>query len=178
MKTWFKRSFAFDSPAWLMPNLVQRLRGTPARMEEAVSDVSSHALTRRDGEHWSIQENAGHLLHLEPLWLGRVNDILNGAEALRDADLTNSGTEVANYNDAPLSQILSDFRTARHELVRRVEGQGEDVAEKSSTHPRLGQSMRLIDLIVFVAEHDDHHLARIHQMQRESGDDLTSRDAV
>jgi len=31
----------------------------------------------------------------------------------------------------------------------------------SALHPRLGTPLRLIDHALFVAEHDDHHLARI-----------------
>jgi hypothetical protein len=34
----------------------------------------------------------------------------------------------------------------------------------SSLHPRLQQPMRLIDHALFVAEHDDHHLARITEL--------------
>jgi hypothetical protein len=35
---------------------------------------------------------------------------------------------------------------------------------RSLLHPRLKQPMRLVDHLYFVAEHDDHHLARIWEM--------------
>ena len=35
------------------------------------------------------------------------------------------------------------------------------VQTRTATHPRLGTPMRLIDLALFVAEHDEHHLATI-----------------
>jgi hypothetical protein len=38
--------------------------------------------------------------------------------------------------------------------------------ERAAKHPRLGKPMRLIDLVLFVAEHDEHHLARITQLKR------------
>ena len=34
----------------------------------------------------------------------------------------------------------------------------------SRLHPRLKQPMRLVDHLYFVAEHDDHHLAKIWEM--------------
>jgi hypothetical protein len=34
-------------------------------------------------------------------------------------------------------------------------------------HPRLNQPMRVVDLLFFVAEHDDYHLARISELIRE-----------
>jgi hypothetical protein len=47
---------------------------------------------------WSIQENAGHLLDVEPLWAGRLDDVLACASELRSWDLTNRTTDEANYN--------------------------------------------------------------------------------
>jgi hypothetical protein len=35
-------------------------------------------------------------------------------------------------------------------------------------HPRLGTPMRLVDMMFFVAEHDDHHLATITELARAS----------
>ncbi|MBE3135108.1 MAG: DinB family protein, partial [Acidobacteria bacterium] len=36
-------------------------------------------------------------------------------------------------------------------------------------HPRLNQRIRLLDLMVFAAEHDDHHLARLSELLRLGG---------
>jgi hypothetical protein len=36
-------------------------------------------------------------------------------------------------------------------------------------HPRLQQPMRVVDMAFFVAEHDDHHLARMTQLARMFG---------
>lgn len=166
MKSWFDRSFSFDLPVWLFPNLVERLRGTPARAEEIVNLLPLPLLTRRDSEHWSIQENIGHLLDLEPLWLGRVEDILSGTSRLREADLTNRKTHAEQHNSKPVEKILRNFRMARLKLVEQVENSDEEIIERVAIHPRLGQPMRLLDLVYFVVEHDDHHLARIRQLQR------------
>ena len=86
---WFQREFAFDFPVEKYPDILERLRGTPARAEEKSRLISPEILRRRLDETWSVQENIGHLLDLEPLWAGRVDDILAGAKTLREADLTN-----------------------------------------------------------------------------------------
>lgn len=167
MKRWFDRSFSFDLPVWLFPNLVERLRGTPARAEEMANVLPLPLLTRRDSEQWTIQENIGHLLDLEPLWLGRVEDILSGTSRLREADLTNRKTHAAQHNSKSVQELLRNFRMARLKLVGYVENSDEEIIEKAAIHPRLGQPMRLLDLVYFVVEHDDHHLARIRQLWRE-----------
>ena len=53
-------------------------------------------------------------------------------------------------------------------LVARLEDLDEAGVERSSQHPRLGQPMRVIDMAIFAAEHDDHHLARIGELLRAS----------
>ena len=163
---WFEREFTFDLPAWMYPNVVERLRGTPARVEELVREESADLLARRDGERWSMQENIGHLLDLEPLWIGRVDDILQGAERLRDADLTNRKTHEADHNSAPVASLLGAFRAARERLVRLLDEMDDAALARAATHPRLEQPMRLVDLIFFVAEHDDHHLAQVTGLKR------------
>jgi hypothetical protein len=161
---WFERVFHFDLPPWLMPNVIERLRGTPARVEDRVARVGTPVLVRRDGDHWSIQENIGHLLDLEALWLGRIDDFEAGEERLRAADLTNRATHQAGHNDRPIGQILEAFRTARAVLVHRLETLAPAVRLRTAFHPRLDQVMRPIDHAFFVAEHDDHHLARIAEL--------------
>jgi uncharacterized damage-inducible protein DinB len=169
MMQWFDRPFAFDLPKWMYPNVVERLRGTPARANMIVSGIGKEVLTRREGERWSIQENLGHLLDLEPLWMGRIHDILQGRERLRDADLTNRKTHEADHNSANLSDLLSSFHEARTRIVHILDELDESRIEQSATHPRLEQPMRLLDLLFFVAEHDDHHLAQITRIKDLSG---------
>lgn len=161
---WFERKFEFVFPVEQYPNLCARLRGTPARVEELVHDVSREVLVRKTADKWSAQEHAGHLLDLESLWLARVDDFLKGGETLTAADLTNRKTHEAKHNARQVSEILSEFRTARFELVDRVGKFQADMFSRSMLHPRLKQPMRLVDHLFFVAEHDDHHLAKIWEM--------------
>lgn len=163
---WFDRKFSFDLPAELYPNVVERLRGTPARAEDIVCGVPPEVLTRRDGDTWSAQENIGHLLDGEPLCTGRVADIVNGRPRLRDADLTNRKTYDANHNAASIDDILSSFRVLRAKLVYQLDELPDSVIERAATHPRLKQPMRLLDWVFFVAEHDDHHLAHVTRLKR------------
>jgi uncharacterized damage-inducible protein DinB len=161
---WFERRFAFDVPNSLFANIVERVRGTPARVEERVRGVSTTTLTLRVGDTWSIQENVGHLLDLEPLWLTRVEELASGATELAAADLQNRKTHQANHNALPLASLLEAFRRERRRLTVRLDDADAALLERTALHPRLQTPMRLIDLAVFVAEHDDHHLARIGEL--------------
>jgi uncharacterized damage-inducible protein DinB len=161
---WFERKFEFSFPVELYPNLCARLRGTPARLEETLRDHSPRVLTGKVQEKWSAQEHAGHLLELEPLWLARVGDYVESSSQLTATDLANRKTDQANYNARPLEQILTAFRAARETLMTRVVGLEPSLFARAIPHPRLQTPMRLVDHLYFVAEHDDHHLARIWEL--------------
>jgi len=163
---WFQRKFKFDFPADLHPNLRVRLRGTPARLEELTQGLDEEQLRSRLEEKWSIQENAGHLLDLEELWITRLDEFLRGAETLTAAEITNMKTHRAHHNDRRLLEILSAFRRTRLDWIDRLDGLREEDFSRSALHPRLQLPMRLVDSLLFVAEHDDHHLATIWEMRR------------
>jgi uncharacterized damage-inducible protein DinB len=163
---WFERKFDFTFPIEQYPNVCVRLRGTPARLEEMLRSVSRGVLVRKPEHKWSAQEHVGHLFDLEPLWMARVDDFLAGGVTLTMADLTNRKTDEANHNARPLPDILAAFRAARLRLVDRVEAFQPALFTRSLLHPRLKQAMRLVDHLYFVAEHDDHHLARIWELIR------------
>lgn len=159
---WFARSFPFPVPAELLPNLASRLRGTPARLEELLSGIVPEWMEAKPGGSWSIQEHAGHLLDMEPLWLSRVEDYSSGASELTPTDLQNKKTDAANHNAQPLNGILRGFRDTRAALLRRIERPDLQGLTRSIPHPRLRTPMGIADHLYFVAEHDDHHLAAIH----------------
>jgi uncharacterized damage-inducible protein DinB len=163
---WFQRSFEFALPASRFPSLLERLRGTPARLDERTRGVPVEHLTRAYPDRWSAQENVGHLLDLEPLWLRRAEQYFAGENELAPADLTNRITIDANHNARNLGDLLSDFRAARMELVRLLTNADDAIVTRTAVHPRLKRELRLIDHVEFVAEHDDHHLAMIGALTR------------
>ena len=168
-RRWFDREFELGLPLKALPDVLERIRGTPVRLEERTGQLDPETLTCRLGDEWSIQENVGHLVDLEPLWSGRVDDLVSGASDLRPADLENRKTHEAQHNLRGQAELLAEFRELRHALVSRVETLSDDETRRTAQHPRLNQPMTVVDLLFFVAEHDDHHLAQISRLMREAG---------
>ena len=147
------------------PEIIERLRGTPLRLRERTSGMDPSLLTCRGEGRWSIQEHAGHLLDLEALWYGRIEDFEAGAATLRPADLENRATWEADHNAGSLEAIRKEFEVQRGRFLEAVEGMGPEGLARTSHHPRLDQPMTVVDLLFFVAEHDDHHLASITEIR-------------
>ena len=165
---WVERKFNFsqrdgfpDFPLEIFPVIIERFRGTPARLEEITKGLSEKILTFNPDSKWSIKEHAGHLIDLEELGEKRLDDYLNGKEILSPADMTNKKTSEAGYNQKNISELLKEFRSAREHIIKRLENLTKEQASVISIHPRLNQKMRIIDWVYFMSEHDDHHLTSI-----------------
>lgn len=163
---WIERVFRFDFPPAKFPDLLERWRGTPARLEERVGGLPKELLVRSGESGWSIQQNVGHLLDLEYLAAARIEQILRGETELIAADMTNSKTNEADHNARDIDDLLTDFRRGRFKTVARLEDLSESDWGKSAWHPRIKQPMRIVDILHFDSEHDDYHLGRIGELIR------------
>jgi uncharacterized damage-inducible protein DinB len=161
-------------PIEFAPNVWVRLAGTPDRLAALAvrAEGASPVLTDFPAPGWSIAEQFGHLGDLEPLWLGRLDDFDAGETMLRVADLTNRATTAAGHGTHSLAELARRFATRRAELLRRTSALLPSDWERYALHPRLRIPMRLIDFMLFVAEHDDHHLAEICWLLSHSGRDV------
>jgi hypothetical protein len=81
---WVDREFDFTFPLEDYQKFLDRLKNNPAKLSNLVTSQPKEVLVRRVGESWSIQENAGHLVTVELLFIKRVDDYLNGASVLTE----------------------------------------------------------------------------------------------
>jgi uncharacterized damage-inducible protein DinB len=165
---WVHRKFNFDDiPVDLFPEMLERLRGLPARAEGLVRGQPEDLLTSKaeDGG-WSIREHLGHLISVDDLLEARLNDYDAGVETLTAADMSNQRTIRADYNQIPTGDILHAMRERRAGLVRRLDSLSPEDFGRTAHHPRLEMPMRTVDAVFFFAEHDIYHLARITELIR------------
>jgi len=166
---WTERKFALDNSPGLLPNMLERLRGTPVRLRHICKDLDAKDLEFKHGDAWSIKEHLGHLSDLEDLHEGRLDDFIERKDPLRAADMSNDATYKANHNHQGLDHLLRVFETKRQTLIQRFLRLDEETQKYASMHPRLKQKMRPVDMAFFTAEHDDQHLAIIREILNRIG---------
>lgn len=164
MTKWLDRRFGYEPPAGEYPMILERLRGTPARVEEKATRLRERERVLKRGDEWSIQEHLGHLVDLEALWSRRTEEFLAGAKELAAADMSNRATKERLHNARAIAAIVAEFRVARGRWIDRLDAATDADVVRTAFHPRLQRPMRLIDLCFFVAEHDDHHLAIVTRL--------------
>ena len=155
---WVDRRFNHELTPEHFPALLERFRGTPARVATLGWMPASLRTARQDGR-WSIQEHIGHLLDLEALGEQRLDDFRGRVPTLTAADLTNRTTHEANHNRAEWWELIQAFTGARETLVAGLEALTADVIAHKAIHPRLKRPMNVPEWVFFMCEHDDHHLA-------------------
>ncbi|MEO6442845.1 MAG: hypothetical protein ABIO46_12800 [Chitinophagales bacterium] len=53
-------------------------------------------------------------------------------------------------------------------MIDRLENADEKLINAVAIHPRLQIKVRLTDMVYFTCEHDDHHLAKMRSITRQS----------
>lgn len=57
LEKWFDRKFNYGNKSNIFPAVIERLSGTPARLEEKLKGIPEKALTLALDNSWTIKEN-------------------------------------------------------------------------------------------------------------------------
>jgi len=158
---WFDRNFPPVEDNGLLPGIIERLEGTPARLAEKIGRLPVDPDKGLPTGKWSVKKEIGHLTDLEPLWYERLFQVIGGVPDMKAADLTNRKTHETPHDAKTYGELVAEFRTEREKFIAKLRSLKDDDLNKTSLHPRLKTPMKVIDLALFVAEHDDHHLAQM-----------------
>jgi uncharacterized damage-inducible protein DinB len=161
---WFEREFYLGLPDDELQQLLNRLADTPDRILNLVSNLSDELMSKKPNGKWSIKENIGHLVDLEELHSNRIDDFIEDRKNLRQADLQNKKTENAGHNIKTIDQLIIELKKVRGEFISRINNLDSKVLNRKAIHPRLNQPMRPVDMVYFIAEHDDHHIETIKEI--------------
>jgi uncharacterized damage-inducible protein DinB len=163
---WFERQFDFRLSSNDYVSVYKRLQQAAGKLLQITASILPATLIYKPGGKWSVNEHAGHLSLLEPLWRQRFIDIRNRKPVLSPADLENKATTEAGFNNNDFKKLIETFINERNTTLLLLDSMNEEDKTKTSLHPRLQLPMRIIDLAYFVAEHDEHHLLAISEIIR------------
>lgn len=157
---WFEREFKFGQVPGMLPFYLERLRYTAFRIEEKVKGIPDAILSGKRDAKWSIKENIGHLAEVDEIAMKRIDEMLTGAALLSPAVFEPRN----DYNKMPVAEVIQLFKTNRNANLKIYDSLSESDLKKSSLHPRLEVMMNPVDLAMFDADHDDHHLVTINEI--------------
>lgn len=157
---WFERELIFGKPKEMLPYYLERLRGTPIRIEEKLIGIPEYVLSKQHNTKWSVKQNIGHLAEVDEVAMRRIDEMVSGISPLSPAVFEPK----QDYNSMPIKEVIDYFKKSRTKNLEKYSNLKEDELLKNSLHPRLKVTMTPVDLAWFDAEHDDHHLVKIHEI--------------
>ncbi|HNP97169.1 MAG TPA: DinB family protein, partial [Cyclobacteriaceae bacterium] len=117
-------------------------------------------LSKQPGGKWSVKQHIGHLAEVDEIAMKRIREMLEGALTLSPAVFEPK----KDYNKMSVNQVVSIFNENRKKNLELYQNLSEADLKKESVHPRLKVMMNPVDLAMFDAEHDDHHLVKINEI--------------
>jgi len=138
--------------------LMERLRGTPARLKDRVSSVNPYLFSIALPERFTLLELVGDLIIKETWWRNELNKIINNEEHCFKLSLTQD-----NYNAKSMVVLLRDFETRRMVIYTQLR-QFYDLFNETESEDCLG---RVFDLALTIAENDDMILSGIGGLTKE-----------
>lgn len=157
---WFEREFKFGLPPGMLPFFLERLTYTSLRLEQKVEGMSDQKLSEKKDGKWSVKQNIGHLAEVDEIALKRIDEMLSGKPVLSPAVFEPK----QDYNKMQVDDVINFFKKSREANLKVYNSLSDTDLAKTSLHPRLKIMMNPVDLAMFDAEHDDHHLVTINQI--------------
>ena len=164
---WTDHTFNLNiHPGW-QHNIMSRILDTEVRLLHHARPFTDAQLSYQPNGEWSIKQHIGHLTALEEVHSIRLKEFEARLPGLTMADMSNKKTHSANYNEQSLEELINDFRKERADFVAQFNALSEGAHYHAAVHPRLKVNMKPVDLLYFVAEHDDHHIASIMAIKKQ-----------
>jgi hypothetical protein len=114
-------------------------------------------------------EHIGHLIFLQDRMDERVDDFAAQRPCLCRIELNDQDRILAGYTARALGDVLEEFRLKRTYFVERVQGLDPGALRHQAQHPCRDQRMSVTDMVLYLAEHDDHHLVLMRRLLHANG---------
>ncbi len=169
VKPWDQRTLAYGRSLEELPVLLERVLGTPARLADLTAHEPLERLSLRRQGRWSVLEHIGHLIHLQDRMDERVDDYAAQRACLCSIDLGDQERVLSGFTSRALGDVLQEFRLKRAYFVERVRSLDPGALRHQAQHPCRDQRMSVADMVLYLAEHDDHHLVLMRKLLHGNG---------
>ncbi len=139
--------------------LVERALGTPARIALLVQGSPSERMELRVTGRWSVKDHLAHLILLDERVEVRADDLEVRRTKLSPIDLTDQDRYLDHHRGRTFGDMIEEFRLRRNYLVDRFVQMDATALRHRAEHPCRQLSMTAVDQLLYLVEHDDHHLA-------------------
>lgn len=148
----------------LTPSLNARLKFQHQTISELISGKTETQLRQRaTPDKWSVLENIAHLALYQPVFLDRIEKILEGTQPTFDRYVADTDPAFPSFVQMPIGDLLASLNDIRARICHKVENLPPEKLSLIGHHPKFG-SLTVPGWIEFFVLHEAHHLFTIFQL--------------
>ncbi len=140
---------------------IATLTAFPARLAALVTQLSDTQLHfRPDAKEWSVLENIGHLIEIDPLYVDRIDRILSEECPVFAPFDPDAGVRAADYQHQSLTELLATYSARRQSTIDGLSTIEPDELTRVGIHAKFGE-ISVARLVELLAGHDEVHYTQI-----------------
>jgi hypothetical protein len=114
---------------------------------------------------WSIKDNVAHLVTYQPVFIGRMHQILKGDNPVFDAYRADSQPDFIDARKWALADLTSKLNGNRRQILELITNLPDDQLLLKGTHPKYG-TLTIVEWTEFFLLHEAHHLFTMFRLAK------------
>jgi len=152
----------------LYPTLLDRLNSQHESIPIIISEISKERLLKNPlPGKWNIHDNIAHLAKYQPVFIDRVNKILNDDEPLFTRYKAEDDPEFEQWRSFSTDKLLKQLDTDRKKIYSLIINLNETELNKIGVHKKYGR-LNIIQWTEFFLLHEAHHIFTIFQLANDA----------
>lgn len=152
----------------LYPSLTDRLKTQHGSIEKILSAMdSSRLLIRPQPTKWNIHDNLAHLARYQPVFIGRVNQILLETAPSFGRYNAAGDPEFEIWRTLDTDSLIKQLNTDRKSIFDLITNITDNQLNRVGIHIKYG-SLNIIQWTEFFLLHEAHHIFTIFQLAHDT----------
>ena len=150
----------------LYSSLVCRLKTQHLAVAEIVKHIDEQRLNHRpEPGKWSIKDNIAHLVSYQPVFIGRLHQMLKGDTPVFKAYRADDEADFVQARGWSLEDLLSKLNGNRRQILELITNLPDNQLSLKGTHLKYG-TLTLTEWTEFFLLHEAHHLFTIFKLAK------------
>jgi hypothetical protein len=146
--------------------LVCRLKTQHLAVAEIIKNIDEQRLNHQpEPGKWSIKDNIAHLVSYQPVFVGRIHQILKGDTPAFNAYSADNEADFIEAQSLPLADLINKLNGNRRQILELLTSLPDDQLLLKGTHPKFG-TMTIPEWTEFFLLHEAHHLFTMFRLAK------------
>jgi uncharacterized damage-inducible protein DinB len=150
----------------LYSSLVCRLKTQHLAITEIVKHIDEQRINHQPGPgKWSIKDNVAHLVSYQPVFIGRVHQMLKGDTPVFNAYRADDEADFIEACSWSVNDLLSKLNGNRRQILELITNLPDGQLSLKGTHPKYG-TLTVTEWTEFFLLHEAHHLFTMFKLAK------------